>query len=196
MAKTQLVTLLGFSVALGMSQAMAGELKDEPGKPGIESPSNSRPISWEEFQVRCQDRKKLPDQLAPENVKVQCLDVHHEFVSDMPGTIPLPGSRVVLTSLFSDKFHVETEQRNIGVASKGGSCLRFKEIEKSIVVERALSCNEVLGIKDFHAFCESIVDGAKMGNPKLVEVKDTGILVDTCGVLADGGDGKGKGGHK
>ena len=61
------------------------------------------------------------------------------------GSVPLPAQRSVVTALFSDKFNVDADTKVYAEEAKGGSCLRYKEVAKTLTVEKALSCAEILG---------------------------------------------------
>jgi hypothetical protein len=151
----------------------------------------ARSISYQEFKDRCAnpDKYRGDVQRAPENIKVQCTDVTHEYVADQSGSVPLPGSRNVVTALFSDKFNVDADNKVYAMEAKGGSCLRYKEVEKSLTVEKALSCGEILSWKDdVDSFCQANLDSLKSANPKLIQVKDTGAVIDSCGGIRGGKD--------
>ena len=175
-------------VGLGCS-AWADEFSIYGGKPG--SPGNSRGISFEELAERCANPDKTDTQKAPQNIKLQCTDVRTEWVAAAPGEVPLPGVRRVVTALFADKFHVGANSREVPVFNKSGSCLRFKEVERVLTIERPLSCAEVLGMKGTpEDFCIGALDAAKGANPKLSDIKDTGSMINTCDGLGGGGNGK------
>lgn len=185
--KTVLVLMMAaFSVANG---AFAGDKAgDKAGKPGEHGAASV--INWDEFKARCENPERFDVQRAPQNIKVQCTDVSNEFVASDAGRIPLAGMRTVAVTVLSDKFHVATAAREVAIAGKSGSCLRFKEVQKTLTVEKPLSCGEVLAMKgDVGDFCVAALDSVKAGNAKLIEVQDTGRVVDTCGNLA-AGDGK------
>src|SRR5207245_2602610 len=110
---------------------------------------NARTISWDEFKERCANPDKFAGdiQREPRQIVIQCSDKQREFVAAAPGEVPLPAHREVVTQLFSDKFHVDAHPTEIELATKGGSCFRFKEVEKTITIEKQLSCDEILGWK-------------------------------------------------
>lgn len=183
------------SLALALSavsvRADDGKDHDHGGKDGTQVQGVARSITLQEFRDRCQnpDKYRGDVQRAPENIKVQCTDITHEYVADQSGEVPLPGARNVVTALFSDKFNVDADTKVFVMDAKGGSCLRYKEVQKSLTVEKALSCAELLGMKDdLDDFCASSVQNVKAANPKLIDVKDTGAVIDTCGGIRGGKD--------
>lgn len=195
MSKTKLFMILNLAVALGASIALAEAGKDagkDSGKEGKPGGGTQAAISWEEMKERCQHPRNFPAQVAPENIKVQCSDSVFEYVPSSSGEIPLAGSRTVLSAVLSDKYYVSAGAAAVAVNAKGGSCLRFKEVEKTVTIERPLSCDDVLNIKgDVAEYCVGTLDSVKGGNPKLLQVRDTGRLIDTCANVAQGG-GTGK----
>lgn len=144
----------------------------------------SASISWDELKARCLHPDQFPVQRAPQNIKIQCADSSYEYVPAAAGQVSLAASRTVVTSVLADKFHVVAGAADVPVIARGGSCLRFKEIEKTLTIEKPMSCNEILGLKtDPAEYCVSALDQARGQNPKLLAVRDTGHVVDTCGAL-------------
>jgi hypothetical protein len=172
--------ILSAAAAMIVASVWAGDQK--PGQPGVGPINPGKPISWEELKARCLHPEQFDVQRAPQNIKIQCTDTRLVWAASAPGEIPLPGQRRVTSGVFADKFFVNAEVRHVPVFSKSGSCLRFKEVEENLTVERAVSCDEILAIKgDLSDFCSSASDSAKAANPKLLEVRETGNGIDTCG---------------
>lgn len=190
--KARYLMMVTFALALGAATAFGDDGKiSAGGKEGGGVPGAARSISFEEFKDRCAnpDKYKGDVQRAPENIKVQCTDMVHEYVADQSGSVPLPGARSVVTALFSDKFNVAADTQVFAMEAKGGSCLRYKEVEKTLTVEKVLSCSEILGLKDgIDNYCAANLEHIKSANPKLLDVKDTGAVIDTCGGIRGGKD--------
>jgi hypothetical protein len=185
MSKSNWILILGFMALASAGAANAGGRDDGKGdgKDGREDrPTPSRAVTWEELLDRCQHPQNYDTQVPPHNIKIQCSDVQREYVASAPGELPLPAIRNVVSAVFSDKFHVAAGEQAYALKGKGGSCLRFKEVEKTLRIEKPLGCEEALGIKgSVQDYCASVLDLHKGGNPKLVEVKETGNVIDTCG---------------
>jgi hypothetical protein len=178
--KAHKLVIVGFVLAIGAGSAFAD---DGGGKVSVGTQGAPRSISYDEFKDRCQnpDKYRGDVQRAPENIKVQCTDISHEYVADESGSVPLPAQHSVITALFSDKFNVDADTRVYAENAGGGSCLRYKEVAKTLTVEKALSCAEILGMKDdIDSYCASNIASLKSANPKLVDVKETGAVIDTC----------------
>lgn len=192
--KARYLMVVTFALAIGAVSSFAddgGNGKDHGGKDGNQTQGAVRSISFDEFKDRCAnpDKYKGDVQRAPENIKIQCTDISHEFVADESGSVPLPAQRNVVTALFSDKFNVDADSKVYAEDAKGGSCLRYKEVAKTLTVEKALSCAEILGWKDdIDTYCASNLNALKSANPKLIDVKETGAVIDTCSGIRGGKD--------
>jgi hypothetical protein len=173
--------LNGLLVAMGLF-AFSPAFADTVTPQGEGKPIFARPITWDEFKERCANPGKFPDvQIAPQHIQFQCLDAQRDWVSDQPGSIPLAGWRMVRGAVISDKFAVADAAREFMIPTKGGSCLRFKEVERLIKLEVPLSCGDVLGFKGgVLDYCQMATSSAKGANPKLIASRDTGRLIDTC----------------
>ena len=182
MSKFNLFFVLSVATAMTASVALADTGKGGDGKDPGQEPGKTTPISWDEFVQRCTHPKDFPNQLEPQNIKIQCTDVSRDYVASAPGEVPLNSVRQVVTAVFADKLHVEAAGREYQSDPKSGSCLRFKEVEKTLTIERPLTCPEILGLKiDIQDYCAQSLDMAKGANPKLIDVKETGNVIDTCG---------------
>lgn len=170
------------------SNAQAGDKDKDKGDP---TPVPVTYVSWEEFKGRCANPKQFHDQHAPEQIRLQCSVKVLDWLPTAPGTIPLEVRETIITALFSDKYNVIPVERSGSAPQKGGSCLRFKEVEKLYSVERPLSCAEILSAdskgKNAQDICYDAVKGKV--NPKDVKIQDTGRTIDTCNGFNVGGGG-------
>lgn len=185
--KAQFNLFLSVALVLSATSVMADQGKGGGDKGGGDN-GPSFTLTWDQFKAQCQDPQHSPIQHAPENIVVQCTDVRHAYVPESSGNIPLAASRVVTTAVSSNKFYVRAESDAIDTQAGVGQCLRYKEVEESFTIEKALSCADVLSIKgDVKDYCASATDLVKNANPKVVNYKDTGALIDTCGANSLGG---------
>ncbi len=183
MSKHTLMLFVALSV-LGASAMAGGKPGTGPGTPGVPG----KPISWEELRARCENPERFDVQRAPQNIRIQCTDSHVTWVAAMPGEVFLPGNRRVTSGVFADKFFVDARQHEVPIFSKNGSCHRFKEVEETMTIERPVTCADVLSMKgDLGEFCQSVLDSTKGANPKLIDVRETGRMIDTCGGNGTGG---------
>lgn len=155
----------------------AGEGKGDSVKPAA-----TQAISWDEFRARCQSPKDFDKQSEPENIQISCTDSGTEFVNDTPGVIPLASSRHITTAVYSSKWHVGgADAKDVAVQPKPGNCLRYKEVQLSMTIQRPATCSEILGFKGgIEDYCASALDEARAENPKMVSAHDTGRYIDTC----------------
>lgn len=191
MSKYSFLMLFSMIAALGAGAYQADAHDKGPGGPnGDNTPS----LSWDQFRESCIHPEEFNNQVPPSNIRIQCTDIHKEFVQSAPGQVQLPGNRRIIFAVFSNKYHVNADQREEPILNnKGSSCMRYKEVEKTLTVERRLTCEDVLGMKaSLPEFCSSLLTVAKGANPKLVDSRDTGRFVDTCGNMgiSDAGTGK------
>jgi hypothetical protein len=177
------------SFALSVTSVFAGN-KDDNG-PAKSTPS----ISFEEFKGRCQHPKDYDKQVAPENISISCTNVETDFIPDAPGTFAMMSTRRVTAGVFSNKWHVGgMEAKDVPVQQKSGSCLRFKEVERTLTEARQVSCDEIVAMKgDIQEYCTSVLESSKAQHPKLIDTKETGRMVDTCGGVTVTNSGSPKG---
>jgi hypothetical protein len=185
MSKFSLFVVLSIIAASNASIVQAsGEIGNIGGGHGEFTPS----LTWEQFKESCLHPEQFNNQTPPLNIRLQCTDVSREFIAMAPGQVPLPGTRKVISAVFSNKYNVNAEQTDVPYAVKGGSCMKFKEVEKTVTVDKQLRCDDILGIKSSLAeYCASNLTIAKQANPKLVDSRDTGRMIDTCssGAISD-----------
>ena len=187
MSKNHFWILVSLAAGLGCMPAFAdfeiekGKEVPIPGPSGGPSSGVSTSISWEDLKERCLHPEQFDVQKAPQNIKIQCADTTVEFVPTLAGQVSLASTRTVVSAVLTDKFHVLAGTAVVPVASKPGTCMKFKEVEKTLTVEKPLSCNELLGIKgELAEYCASQLDHVKAANPKVIQVRDTGKVLDTC----------------
>jgi hypothetical protein len=167
--------VFSLAVALVAASAFAGD------KPGT-TPGKITPISWDELKERCLHPRQFENQAPIVNAQIECTDTSRSWAAAAPGEVALPGYRKITTRVTTDKFAVAEQESELEIPSKGGSCQRFKEIEQTLTIEVPVSCDQILGHKGTLAeFCSGELDKSKGANPKLVQTKDTGNMLDTCG---------------
>lgn len=173
MLKANLYTLLNILLLIGAGSSSAGTTEATPA------------ITWDQFKESCLHPEKFHSQLPPTHIQVQCTDIQRDFVPTKSGQVPLEANRKVIFAVLSDKYRVNASQAEVPVTAKGGNCMRYKEVERMFTVERKLCCDDVLDLKmSLQEYCVSLLDDTRGVNQKLVEVKDTGRVVDTCKALS------------
>ena len=193
----QFVTLgLSFLLALSASYSHAAEMGKGGEKEGAKGAA--REISLDELKQRCQDYTAFSDQIQVTNLTVQCSESANEWVAMEPGQIGLNSGRDVATRLVSSKLVVPASMRTYALEGSAGSCMRYKQVQKTLQIEKSITCAELLGQKDgsLDDLCASALDQTKGKAPKFVEIKDTGVTRDTCpadAVFGSAGKAGGKG---
>ena len=186
MSKLNSFCLFNLVLALTATSGLAGDTGKDPKPTAPGQIAAAKSISWDEFRARCESPDKFPDvQRAPQNIILTCRDERLNWMAAPQGEINLPAERTVTVQVSSDKFQVNTEQKAVEIMSSPGTCNRYKQVREKVAIEKSLSCAEVVGMKsDAADLCVSALDAAKSGNPKVVEVTETGKAFDTCGTVA------------
>ena len=74
--------------------------------------------------------------------------------------------------------------------AKPGTCPRYKEVERTLRLERPMSCQEILGMKtSLEEMCLNALQNSKANHPKNIEQRDTGGFIDTCANPTNGAPG-------
>ncbi len=177
------------SFAMSVTSVFAGN-KDDGNKVGP-----TQAISIEEFKGRCLHPSDYDKQVAPENISISCTNVETDFVPEAPGSFAMASTRHVTAGVFSSKWHVGgMDAKDVPVQQRNGSCLRFKEVERTLTEARQVSCPEIVAMKgDIQEYCMSVLDSSKAQHPKMIDTKETGRLIDTCGGISVTSTGSGKG---
>jgi hypothetical protein len=148
---------------------------------GGQGPGDVRELDWNQFLESCQNPAAFQAQRPPENIKITCGDMSYQWIPAGAGSMDLPGSRVVRTEVFSDKYHVQAQDNTMQVAPSVGSCPRFKEVQQTLTTERSVTCKEILKFQgDLKDYCASVIDSARGDNANLVQTQDTGRTLDFC----------------
>ncbi|MGZ3672389.1 MAG: hypothetical protein ACXWR1_19475 [Bdellovibrionota bacterium] len=156
-------------------------------------------LSFEEIREACQNPGKFQNQLAPTNLQISCEEHVSRWLPYVAKEVQLPRSRYIISSLTSDKYQVSPSQNVMNVDMQSAQCPSFKEVLEITSFTKATSCDEILGWKGSEQdFCADILDRARHGNPKMVQINDTGRVVEFCtdngkGQGQDQGKGKGQG---
>jgi hypothetical protein len=164
--------IMAIGLIAGASQAFAGDGGDQ----------TMTTLTWQQFQNQCANPGSTATQATPQNIEVQCTNDQKEYVADASASVPLANSRIVTTALSSNKFQVESETNTVAEPADAGSCLRYKEVEETFSIQMSLTCADILNIKgDISDYCVSQTALVKSANPKIVNVRDTGAVIDNCG---------------
>jgi hypothetical protein len=185
MSKSRLFIVMNLAMVVGGAYAFAMDEQAGPGSNVPAQPAERTVINWDDMKDRCLHPERLEGFKGQANIKLLCSDTSVEFVPAAPGQLPLAGTRTVVSTVVGDRFQSEAKNLSFPLQGKGGSCLRFKEVEKKLSIEKAITCGEVLSQKaDLGQVCQNAVDQMKGANPRLVQVRETGKVVDTCAAFA------------
>ncbi|MBC7693194.1 MAG: hypothetical protein H7222_15625 [Methylotenera sp.] len=178
MSKLNLFAAL--SLVIGVSSAYANTAEVFGGGPGDKA-GPKKAVSLEEMKDRCLNPLNYDVQRQPQNIVIKCSDVRLNWTAGKPGAVSLNGLRHVTAGVTANKFETSAITKEVPVEAKGGTCNRFTEMQETVAVERGLTCDELLSVKgDVVDFCAGAVDATKGSNPKLVDIVETGRVIDTC----------------
>lgn len=152
---------------------------------GVQAGDN---LSYEEFLEACKNPDSQGAQIPPDQIKVLCVDEKLRWQPTESGIIDLDQSRLLSAELFSDKYHVNAEEYVLELPEAVTSCPQQREVLETAVVERPLTCAQVLNEKrGLKEICQEAIDSAIAANPDIVETVPTGRTFSTCG---DNGPGQ------
>jgi predicted secreted protein len=76
---------------------------------------------------------------------------------------------------------VSYNAESIGANGLKVACPRLKEVEETLVTERMVTCDEILGnVSSLNNLCVSFIDSARQDNVNLATVQDTGETISSC----------------
>lgn len=138
-------------------------------------------LTYEEFLEACKNPDSQGAQIPPEQVKVLCVDEKLIWQPIESGTVNLEQSRLLSAELFSDKYHVNAEEFPLDLPEAAVACPRQREILETAVVEKPLSCAQVLNEKrGLKEICREAINSAIAANPDIVESVPTGRIFSAC----------------
>lgn len=138
-------------------------------------------LTYEEFIEACKNPDSQGAQIPPTQIKVLCVDEKLRWQPTESGTIDLGQSRLLSAELFSDKYHVDASEFTLEMPEAMTTCPQQREVLETAVVEKPLSCAQVLNEKrGLKEICQEAIDSAIAANPDIVETIPTGKIFSTC----------------
>jgi hypothetical protein len=140
-----------------------------------------RGLSFDEIRDACSNPSKYQNQIAPQNLQITCEEHVSQWVPYQAKDMTLPRSRYIISSLTADKYQVLPRTHAMDVDMYTAQCPSFKEILQATSFSKATSCDELLSFKGGEQeFCAGILDKARQDNPKIVQINDSGRVVEFC----------------
>lgn len=144
-------------------------------------PAFAADLTFDEIREACSNPGKFQNQIAPTNLQVTCQEKVTQWLPYLAKQMNLPRSREITASLTSDKYQVSPNVHPMDVAEQVASCPSFKEVLEITNFTKATSCDELLQFKGTEEeLCADILDQARQANPKMVQIEDTGRVVEFC----------------
>ena len=139
-------------------------------------------LKFEQLKEACLHPERFQNQVAPANIEVSCRDIQYKWIPDSSGQFPLETSRLVTTSVNSDKYRTESVAGSVDTPMQSQACPRFKQIAEVLETVRAASCEELVAF-DGNAteYCAASLDSMRQANPGSINVQETGEHIDLCG---------------
>lgn len=151
-------------------------------------------LTFDQIKDACQNPSKYQNQIAPTSLQITCEEHVTSWVPYVSKEMQLPRSRYIVSSLTSNKYQVSPSTNAMNVDMQTAQCPSFKETLEVTSFTKDTTCEELLGWNGTEQdLCADILDKARQANPKLVQINDTGKIVEFCSQGEEQGKGKGEG---
>ena len=125
---------------------------------------NVRGSSLDDVRAACSNPAKYHNQQAPSNIQISCKDVRTSWQVTYEGTVELPTSRAITTSVQSDKMNVApfvSTSRDIDAQQ----CPVYEEVQQTVETTRAVSCDDLsTDTRSGAEFCRDAIDSLLADN--------------------------------
>jgi hypothetical protein len=170
---------LGPNVGMGPTEEQGpGAFKGGAGKRTEIAPITG---TFDQLKLACDDPGAFHFQLQPDNIRIACSSRETKWVPNGDGGLQLDCTRIVQGDLYSNKILVDKETYAVAVPPNALTCPSFKEVEMLYSSQYGTNCDELRAYSDLGQFCEERLTSDPNAIQELVQVRDTGRLVDTCG---------------
>ena len=159
-------------------------------KPGQEAPSGTRGqgvqssqrvLSFDEIRLACQNPARFHNQSAPTNIQISCRDSHFHWLPSEQSSVGMKTSRLVTTSIQSDKYNVSPQTAVVTAPLQMAACDRFQEVADTVEIVRAVSCEDLLSYNGTAIdFCDSAITSMKQVNQDAGTRTLTGRQLNLC----------------
>ena len=141
----------------------------------------SQSLNFDQLRDACLNPAKYHSQIQPTGIKVDCADHQLTWVQEADDAQALPTSRVIGSSVSSDKYTVPMTNAAVALPLIAASCPVFKQVEESISNSQSFTCDQLLAFKGSATdLCQGVTDQMRNENPDAVVRKETGKLVHLC----------------
>ncbi len=138
-------------------------------------------VSWEQLKDSCVNFTNYGYQLPPSNVRVSCsnVEMNWEVAESTPQTMST--YRYITANVITDKNEVSTRDYHVENPDFSYRCPSYREVQKSIELERATSCTEITNFQGtLEDFCRAAIEDVLEGNPDAQDVTPTGNTHSGC----------------
>jgi hypothetical protein len=138
-------------------------------------------LTYADFIKSCQNPAGQGQQRPPENIRVACKNIQRTWQPLEAGSTTIAESRNISTELFSDKYHVLSENFVVAVPELNVSCPRLREVMQTSQIEKAMTCAQVISeTRSLKEVCLDAINEAISANPDLVVTVPTGNTYSSC----------------
>ncbi len=147
----------------------------------LSTPAFAADLTFDQIKEACSNPGQFQNQIAPTNLQITCQERVTKWLPHLAKQMALPNSREITASLTSDKYQVAPNVHPMDVAEQYGSCPSFKQILETTNFTKATSCEELLEFNGTEEeLCAGILEQARIANPKMVLIEDTGRIEEFC----------------
>lgn len=154
-------------------------------------------VSWEDLGSACVNPSVFYNQVAPSSMQIMCSSSLTHYVQSGVGANVLPTNLEISWSVVSDKYSIPSQGVGFGenfsgsgpgpkgsyatnVASKGATCMNYKEVTDVMTVPLTLTCDQIVSMKSGPGeYCASVI-AQNGGNAKFITSVDTGNTWSSC----------------
>lgn len=138
-------------------------------------------LSFDDVKAACLNPARFHNQAAPTNIQISCRELQHRWLPDLSGTMTMPTSRQITTSVYSDKYTVSPITVAVPSAEQVSACPQFVEVAESVETVRAVDCDDVIAFSGSASdFCSEAVSSLRAQNASAITSIATGRAISLC----------------
>jgi hypothetical protein len=154
-------------------------------------------VGWQDLKAACENPSRFHNQVAPQNIEISCQDTQSRYFPTKSGTVDLDVSRVMTSSVISDKYSVSPKTDSIAMANEVAACPQFRKVEETLTLSRSISCDEILAyVGTSTDFCMGLASELRAANPDSVQVTEKDEYVSLCKADQSGRGQRGQRGQR
>jgi hypothetical protein len=150
-------------------------------------------INFDQLKEACQNPARFHNQNAPKNIEISCQDSLSKYVPAASGSVNLPVSRSVTTSMASDKYSMSAMAAEVKMADTVVECPKFTKVIENLSLTRGVSCQDLLSFEGTATdFCLNQITELRAVNPEAISVTTTENVISLCEKTEEGREQRGQ----